>query len=476
LTLIPGHRESHLDFLHFAPAFQARQKEDGKQTTLETRFATNDDNPLRAIVGAFYYRDNTESPISVFNLQDNAEYQSLSLKTESKALFGRLTYAITPEIRLTAGARQTWEDKSINATQLALTRVCFVPLAGGGCPTAPPVPYGTTPPDLSTFPSVTVPAFGLSPFGGFPDVIANPNLAQFAATISNQNDQKFRKFTWRVGADWDITPHNLLYVSYETGFKAGGFFIAADNPATPQVEGVYKPETIGALTIGSKNRFMDNRLQLNAEAFYWKYKDQQLSHLGFDYLGNVNFPTENVGKATFKGFEIETQFAATHSTTLTADLQYLDAKYDEFVYTTPNFNGGVYNGTGCQNVAPPGLVYTVACSGKRPPNAPEWTLNLGAEQRVPVSFGEFVINARAHYQSETLVGLEFTPFEEQKAYWLADAQVTYYPPGRKYFVGAFVNNIFDETLKQQTSAPVGNLYPITLRPPRLYGVRAGVNF
>ena len=29
--------------------------------------------------------------------------------------------------------------------------------------------------------------------------------------------------------------------------------------------------------VGSKNRFLDNRLQLNAEAFYLDYKDQQVS-------------------------------------------------------------------------------------------------------------------------------------------------------------------------------------------------------
>jgi hypothetical protein len=43
---------------------------------------------------------------------------------------------------------------------------------------------------------------------------------------------------------WDITDDSLLYASYETGFKAGGFF-STDS-------GVYKPEEIGAWTIGSK--------------------------------------------------------------------------------------------------------------------------------------------------------------------------------------------------------------------------------
>ena len=473
LTVIPGYRESSLDFRHFGGGFLSQQREKGQQTTLETRFATDEDNPLRAIFGTFYYKDNTVSPIAVFNLQWNSTYQRIVAETESKAIFGRLTYAVTPEIRFTVGARQTWEDKSLTASNVGITRVCLAAM----CPSASPIPYGNTPPDVSTFPSVLVPPFGPSPYGGFPNVITDPNLAQFATITLNNNNEKFKKFTWRVGADWDITPRNLLYASYETGFKAGGFFLAADNPATPNVEGVFKPEAISAITIGSKNRFLDNRVQVNLELFHWRYKDQQISHLGTDYLGTIGFPTENVGKATFKGFEIETRFAATELTTLTADLQYLDAKYKDFVYTTPNLNGGFYNGTGCLNAAPPGAAYTVNCSGKRPPNAPKWTLNLGAEQRVPVSFGEFIINARGHYQSATLTGLEFTPFEIQKAYWIADAQVSYYTPDRKYFIGAFMNNIFDSTIKQAMfPTTLTNFYATSLRPPRTYGVRAGVKF
>ena len=39
----------------------------------------------------------------------------------------------------------------------------------------------------------------------------------------------------------------------------------------------YEPEKITAYTLGSKNRFLDDRLQLNAEAFYWKYRNQPVN-------------------------------------------------------------------------------------------------------------------------------------------------------------------------------------------------------
>ena len=78
--------------------------------------------------------------------------------------------------------------------------------------------------------------------------------------ISPSNSWK--ETTWRGGVEYDVTPASLLYATVETGFKAGGFFFSHDAP-------VYQPEKITAYSVGSKNRFLDNRLQLNAEVYYW---------------------------------------------------------------------------------------------------------------------------------------------------------------------------------------------------------------
>ena len=36
-------------------------------------------------------------------------------------------------------------------------------------------------------------------------------------------------------------------------------------------------------TVGLKNRFINNRLQANIELYYWKYNNQQISHLSTDW-------------------------------------------------------------------------------------------------------------------------------------------------------------------------------------------------
>ncbi|WDF71412.1 TonB-dependent receptor [Novosphingobium sp. KACC 22771] len=448
LTVIPGYREGHLDYLSFAPGFYNRSKENQNQSTLEVRFATPDSAPLRALIGGFLYDERIRDPFNAFAYQAVGQYQSgLDLSTKSRALFGRLTYAVTERFRVNVGARQTWDSKQAAGNSLTITRTCRAALTN--CANAPQLPYGPTPPDQLLPPPSNA---------GAPIVDA-----QTALTVANNRD--FQKLTWRAGMDWDVTSSNLLYLSYETGFKAGGFYFGL--PDANGNGGTYQPENIRAWTLGSKNRFFANRLQVNLEVFDWQYRDQQISYLFA--TGNPPvfvFGTQNAGRSRFTGFEVDMRVAATPTTTLNADVQYLDAKYEAFP--------------------------TAAGVGQRPPNAPAWTLNMGAEQRIDLPSGDLVLNARSHFQSRTMTGLEFLDLESQKPYWLADAQMTYNSPGHRYYISAFINNIFDNTVKSQTfptpyaGIPANASYTssvagsgaiaTTLRPPRTFGVRAGINF
>ncbi|MDZ5646010.1 TonB-dependent receptor [Nitrospirillum sp. BR 11828] len=462
LTLIPAYRENHVDFVSDNPGFVITQKEKDKQTSVEARFATDDTQPLRFLIGGFYYDETNDAPLNQYNSQSQLSNQTFSQSSESLAAFGRVTYAPVPDVRLTVGGRYTTEDKTFTGTNNSVLRPCVIPTTYNptyvpGCPTASTIPYNT----------LTLPAADFDPRQDgtltVPSVIDDTGVTAKKAT--------FNKFTYRLGADWDVTDSNLLFASYETGFKSGGFFFSAD-------AGTYRPETIEAYTLGSKNRFFDNRLQINIEAFYWQYKNQQISHVGYDSKGTIIFATENVGQSTIKGFETEIQYLPIKDTLLSADVQYLDGRYDNFIYTTPNSNGGVYNGTGCPSASITGNSYVVNCSGSRPPNSPLWTLNLAAQQTFPLDNGARIIaNARAHFQTQTLTGLEFTAVEKQDAYWMADASLTYNASDDRFFVTAFVNNIFDKTVVSATFPTSFALFTVgTLRPPRTYGLRTGVRF
>ena len=472
VTFIPAYRGASLDFVSNSPGFEITQREKDKQVSAELRIASNDDHALRWLIGGFYFKEDVDVPTFRPNLQYNISFLKYKTGTESSAAFGRLTYEIAPSFRATVAGRYTHETKFLIGSNFGQNRLCVnfptfnatqQVVISGPCPGAARFPVGTTGPVSALIPFN--PAF---PFVGLNEIYGPTAIFQTAGVINTNSRLSTNRFTWRAGLDWDITPRNLLFANYETGFKAGGFFFSAD-------DGTYKPEKIQAWTVGSKNRFFDNKLQLNVEGFYWRYADQQISFIGQDSKQNFILPTRNVGKATFKGFEVETQLAVTDHTLLKANIQYLDAVYDSFQYQVPNQGPPI---TGCQFSGLASPTVTLNCSGKRPPNAPKWTVNLGATQTIPLSSGaNIVLDGRTHYQSQTLVGLDFIPTQTQSAYWLADASITFEAPEKRFFVTAFINNAFDETvLTSSNLVGLGSFSVAQLNNPRTYGVRAGFKF
>src|SRR3546814_8003209 len=124
----------------------------------------------------------------------------------------------------------------------------------------------------------------LAPHGGTGSAFDSPFVGSFDAdpgTPGNQIVQertvKFNKLTGRVVLDLKVTDDNLIYASYSRGYKSGGI----NPPLQPifEVPESFKPEQVDAFEIGSKNTFGNGALQLNLTAFYYKYKDLQLSKI-----------------------------------------------------------------------------------------------------------------------------------------------------------------------------------------------------
>ena len=487
VTSIAGYRGASLDFRANTPSFLINQREKDQQFSYELRFSGNGDGPLKWMAGAYYFQEKIDVPDVSYNQQVSASYQQFSTKTKSLAFFGRATYSLTDTFRLNAGARYTTEDKDITGSFYQLSLLCggtvlrtdpTAPVTN--CFGAPLLPNTVVPGPIFAPNGALIP---FQPFGtgaAFPGGPATTPSFLAANVFGLDRSASFERFTWRAGFEWDVLDRSLLYGSYETGFKSGGFFFTRDNP-------VYLPETIAAWTLGMKNRFFDNRLQLNLEAFWWTYKNQQVSSAARDSFNNVIFATRNVGKSTNRGVEIEAVGLVTPTTQLTANVQYLDAKYDSFVYSTPNNSPQV---PGLITSVPPTAncpftlgasttVYIQDCSGRRPANAPEWVVQFGGQQTIPLGDWKIVLNADTRYQTSIYTGLEYLSSEIQKGYWQSNASITLADAADKYYVTGFVNNIENNDI-------VGNAFPNpfggaglvvgSLRPPRLYGIRAGVRF
>jgi iron complex outermembrane receptor protein len=430
LTVIPAYRHAQLHFTDDLPTFVQVLRESENQASLEARLASDESRPLRYIVGVFGFKE-TLKAYSDLNEVISETIPNYDLHNKSGAAFGQLTYAVTPAIRLTAGLRYTAETKAQNGT----ATMPVVPGAPGGPPTVIP--------------------------------------AALVQVIQQDGDATFHNLTYKLGAEWDVGPASLLYANYATGFKAGGFFAATTDNA-------YQPEKLDALTIGSKNRFFNNRLQINLEAFYWKYKGQQFSHLELRADGELTYATENVGQSTIKGVDLDLQYAPTRNDHLSLIAQVNDATYTQFVFSEADFGGAADLAlrTSCPFTATGPVTFAVNCTGKHLPFAPEFTLTAAASHTFRLNDGASITaEVRTNYQTSHYVTFDFLANLEQKAITRSGFNLTYVSPDDRLKIAAFVDNIENNAVKQGgTINPFVPLYDTYLKPPRTAGVRVSVLF
>ena len=109
--------------------------------------------------------------------------------------------------------------------------------------------------------------------------------------------------TGKVSLEGDLTSQNMLYGTYSTGFKPGGANLNQTPILAPLV---FKPEHVTAYEIGSKNRFLNNSVQLNLAGYYYLYDNLQLQEDDpVPFQGGVG----NIDRSTIYGFEAESSIA-----------------------------------------------------------------------------------------------------------------------------------------------------------------------
>ncbi|RBP47188.1 TonB-dependent receptor [Arenicella xantha] len=508
LTIVPAYRVSELNNQFNGPPFKAAINQDkAEQTSVEARLAGSAGN-VDWIFGAYYFDENVKGQNS-FNQFSTVSHNDFDSNVESTAIFARGTYNVSDQLRLVAGVRYTDETRSIESEQSATAAVCLEHPEGRApfCPQIPTLPVGLTLADTlsqldpSLFPLrplVGTPS-GVYPFGPI-NVFASagqfgPGAILSITPSSTSESGGDSETTYRAAIEYDVAPESLLYASFETGFRAGGFNLATGRE-------VYEPEYIDAFTLGSKNRFMDGRLQLNAELFSWVYENQQLAALGTDINGANAFYTRNVGESSIKGAEVDFQFAATDSTLLRGSIQLLDATYDNYTYTQvdlsddgidpPNFltpvNGCVNTQVLLQgdavvayNPALDGAQgydrgFTVDCSGKDALNAPDLTATLGIQQMFEIGGYTIIGNLDARYRGERELGFGYQADARSDSDLTADLAFTLIPSSGNWSLNAYFLNLTNETIASTYQLGAGNVAASAYEPPRTYGLRFSYDF
>jgi outer membrane receptor protein involved in Fe transport len=398
-----------------------------------------DPNPVESINGEGHNYFRSENPY----------------KLKSQAVFGEVYWKAAEDLKVTAGLRYTKDRKTFTPVP---SQVLLAPgLIGGGTVSR-----------------------------GYP---AKPDIVQ-----------EWGEWTGRLGIDWkpalSFTDETMLYAFYSHGYKGGGA-----NPPSPgfatldelvafldsvnasenwytvleikpqpilslnavEYGPTFEPEFVDALEIGAKNTLLGGAMTLNATAFYYDYKDYQVSQIRDRTAVNENFD------ATIWGLEFETVFAPSRDFRINANLGYLDTRIadgetsidimnrtqgnpdymvvkpwmqlpsncvvptavvERFLSTTNAYDrlcgglGGLISGLNGSGIIDPNPLFGGGTSdydfrnypelnggaglkaqlgGNELPNAPHWTTNIGAQYGRDVLGGSWrvIMRGDAYWQSQS---------------------------------------------------------------------------
>lgn len=246
-----------------------------RQWSQELRLTSSADGPLSWIVGAYAHTNTIDmyqaSSINMGPLSGTSQ-RWFDQDNTSFSLYGQATYAFNDQWRVTAGLRQTWEEKS--AEQDRATN-------------------GVLPPTWVD------------------------------TSLSGERDESQLDPSLQV--QYTHSRDLMFYASYAKGSKAGGFVGAQSTGGQAEFE--FEGETSQSLEIGAKLTLLDGRATMNLAAYTSKFDDLQVS--GFNAATNA-FITTNAASAKSQGVEVEGRWQITPSMSVSGSLAYNDATYDSY--------------------------------------------------------------------------------------------------------------------------------------------------
>ena len=277
---------------------------------------------------------------SVSNADFLGNDHKYSQQGDSYAAFGQFTYKVLDDLQLIAGGRVTHDHIAIQLTQN--TQPYFVTLG---------IPF----------------------------------------TGSQEYDHT--NFSYKVGAQYNLTPHIMGYITYGLGYKGPGF---NNNAVSPTGSLVVRPETNNNIEIGAKTSWFAQRLIADISLFSSKFDDYQVQ--SFD-LTTASFITQNAATLNTKGIEATLIGRPITGLTLSAGATFLDSRFGSFP------GAACYPTQGC---------VTFNAKGDTPPLSPKVTATFDA-----------------NYEFQEWRGLR--PFIEANYYHRSDVNFTISPaPGNRY--------------------------------------------
>lgn len=393
-----------------------------RQYSQELRLASPRENRLNWIVGAYYFNDLNHNasataaayPVSASNRA--LTYSQYRQTTESAAVFGSATFDVTERFSLTAGLRYTSEKVGIDLGTLA-----SLATVNGS------VPFTSS--NWWRIDSAPLP------------------LVQVQAQHENR--------TWN-NLGFDFTPsfqideHQLAYARIASGYRSGNYAGGASLSSPPVV---VNPEKLTAYELGYKSEWLGGRLSANAAAYYYDYRDIQLT-VNRIIDGTFRSILANAGQGHVKGVELELRALLTDNLAVHGNVSSLRTKYTELVTGTTSYKG-----------------YNFA-------RVPNETGLIGVDYRVPLAVGALTLATDWAYTGKHNFNVtdRTDPYVVQQGYWLGTVRAGYAFNEGKSSVGVYVNNVTDKDYKIQAQLYAYNYYTTRLGDPRTWGVTFNTRF
>ncbi len=253
---------------------------------------------------------------------------------------------------------------------------------------------------------------------------SNDCTRELCSNYDVQLGTEFSEFTPRLGLRYQPSDTWQSYVSYTEGVRSGGFNFRNTSPTAPLA--AFDIESVKSFEIGTKAKFFDNKLRVNAAIFNMTLDNLQREVNRADPVAGVVQEITNTADATVQGLEAEFLWAATDNLVITGQLGITSGEYDAVRF----------------DISGDGVVDAGDLALELPRLAPR-TYGIGAVYDRDISNGgtltfqgNYNYRAQAAYTDSNLGTLpEFNAL---------DGSIAYRMPNEKVKISVFAKNLLDE--------------------------------
>ena len=343
---------------------------DTEQFSQELRLAGQTDR-MHWVTGAYYLDYEVESFLDVDFFSPNVFITESKVQTDSWSVFGQVDYDFGNDWSVIAGLRYIDEEKELESTG--------------------------------------------SQFGGA-SVTINPKVSPHAK-IDDDGFAGKLQFNWRADEDW------MLYAGISYGYKASAFNGPFGAPDPDAATNIFDAETPITYEGGFKSSLFDGRMQWNASAYYYDYKDFQAFY--YEATNPRIFNTD----AEVKGIDSELTISPLDGLHVLLGVNLMDTTVDD----VRSFDSTGFGGSSKGVVEDRTLPYApdVQVTGLVRYSWSAWNGTLTAQGDV-------------NYQTKTHFEIVNSPAATIDSYTMGNVRLSYDSSDGGWGVAAFVKNVTDK--------------------------------